>query len=795
MTTGSKVFGPTKDFPELTQPSGKPMLPRSAGYGLGGGGGAERFTDLLDTFDSYTGKAGLLIRVRMAEDGLEAVTGGIIGAFTDLSDTFASYNNLAGKVLAVNENEDGIEAIDILVINQDGDLVIEGDTIFNGDIFMNGNIDMNYYQIQNLVIENVYGVPVTLVEGLIWYNSETHVMQYFDGTDVIDMSAPDDDFHTLSFSYYDPSFELLIYNTDTNSYGKILFTDILNSDEGWRYGFRTLHGNRGTRILDTDTYNIGIMADDSTLEFYTDPTVGVAYLLWLGQLRNTFLAGPTTGSNQIPTFRTLVDDDMPASYNPTLWDTVGTFDISGYVPYIGATDDIDLGNHNLDTNGTISADSVTIVGLIEDATEAATKGYVDGLVFLSIFWVEPCEDIVSALPGGTPAAGLRYILSTDGHINVADGAGNWTDLGATATGTTCFVKADVGAPDNEVGIYTYNGAAWVFIGLQVIHNDTIAIQGGIPNEYYHLDAEELARVVNPADTTTDGYLTSADWNYFASKTDGDHDHTSGPWYWNHAAGGYEAYATQQQGAFDIDTVDPIHTARLNYDGWFYAAVLFSEGTAVSIQGHHHDDVDIDFYDNTIGDVSTAAHGYAPKLSNDPTTYLDGEGNWTVPAGGGGSSVWERNAGLGTINPITHTDKVAIGSDDPGVYMLHVTGNIYCTQFVTVNSDVRTKDISGEVSDVLENLKYITPIKFSYKTDEIPTEHFGFSAQEVNGIFPSVSLYDEETDTYGIDAIGLAALAIKGLKELNNKLESEVIDLQLKLKFLKRNFLNAKTSDN
>jgi FtsZ-binding cell division protein ZapB len=57
------------------------------------------------------------------------------------------------------------------------------------------------------------------------------------------------------------------------------------------------------------------------------------------------------------------------------------------------------------------------------------------------------------------------------------------------------------------------------------------------------------------------------------------------------------------------------------------------------------------------------------------------------------------------------------------------------------------------------------------------------------------LYDEETDTYGIDAIGLAALAIKGLKELNKKLECEVIDLQLELKFLKRNFLNAKTSDN
>jgi hypothetical protein len=414
---------------------------------------------------------------------------------------------------------------------------------------------------------------------------------------------------------------------------------------------------------------------------------------------------------------------------------------------------------------------------------------------MSIFWVEPCEDIVSSLPGGTPAAGLRYILSTNGHINVADGAGNWTDLGATTTGTTCFVKTNNAVIYNEVGIYTYNGVDWVFIGLQVLHNDTIGIQGGVPGEYNHLDDAELALVQNPADTSTDGYLTHDDWNYFDSKSDADHDHVSNILYWNHAGSRYEPYAAKGAGLFDSGAVNPTNNTRLNYDGYFYATKLFSDGTEVSISTHTHAESEITFSDITTNDVSTAMHGYCPILPDDPTLYLDGEGNWTAPAGGGGGGYWERNAGLGTINPVTHTDKVAIGSDTPGVYMLHVTGNAYYTGFVTVNSDIRTKDISGEVADVLENLKYITPIIFSYKTDELPTEHFGFSAQEVNEVFPSVALYDEETDTYGIDAIGLAALAIKGLKELNNKLECEIVDLQLELKFLKRNFLNAKTRDN
>ena len=42
-------------------------------------------------------------------------------------------------------------------------------------------------------------------------------------------------------------------------------------------------------------------------------------------------------------------------------------------------------------------------------------------------------------------------------------------------------------------------------------------------------------------------------------------------------------------------------------------------------------------DNTTNDVSTAKHGYAPKLPNDATMYLNGTGTYSVPAGGGGGT--------------------------------------------------------------------------------------------------------------------------------------------------------------
>jgi hypothetical protein len=43
-------------------------------------------------------------------------------------------------------------------------------------------------------------------------------------------------------------------------------------------------------------------------------------------------------------------------------------------------------------------------------------------------------------------------------------------------------------------------------------------------------------------------------------------------------------------------------------------------------------------DVTTNDVTTSAHGFAPKAPNDTTKFLNGAGAWTVPAGSGGSGI-------------------------------------------------------------------------------------------------------------------------------------------------------------
>ena len=51
------------------------------------------------------------------------------------------------------------------------------------------------------------------------------------------------------------------------------------------------------------------------------------------------------------------------------------------------------------------------------------------------------------------------------------------------------------------------------------------------------------------------------------------------------------------------------------------------------------DSDLSFTDNTTNNVSTSSHGFAPKLPNNSSVYLDGTGNYSAPAGGGGSATW------------------------------------------------------------------------------------------------------------------------------------------------------------
>jgi hypothetical protein len=165
--------------------------------------------------------------------------------------------------------------------------------------------------------------------------------------------------------------------------------------------------------------------------------------------------------------------------------------------------------------------TITIPNAPVSATDAATKGYVDGKIGLGVTWVAPVEDIVAVLANSIPQYD-RYILSTDNHIYTSDGDNTWTDEGIPVTGTTAYIKADVAAPTNNVGSYNYNGSAWVFIGASSgDHNDLTNIQGGSSGEYYHFTAAEhtILQTVPAAGTAANLMISSgSSWTSAAVPT-------------------------------------------------------------------------------------------------------------------------------------------------------------------------------------------------------------------------------------------------------------------------------------
>jgi hypothetical protein len=164
----------------------------------------------------------------------------------------------------------------------------------------------------------------------------------------------------------------------------------------------------------------------------------------------------------------------------------GDQDISGFVPYSGATGNVDLGTNNLYAN------HVYLDGTITDSTEAVSKGWVEALVGNGIELQTSVDDFVTAyanLPGG-PSDGDRYITSDTGSIWEYE-TDEWVEH-VPAAGWQVWVIA-------EGVTYTFDGSIWRIMVSAINHNDTLNIQGGTPGQRWHLSDSEIIviPIVNP----------------------------------------------------------------------------------------------------------------------------------------------------------------------------------------------------------------------------------------------------------------------------------------------------------
>jgi hypothetical protein len=173
------------------------------------------------------------------------------------------------------------------------------------------------------------------------------------------------------------------------------------------------------------------------------------------------------------------------------------------------------------------------------------------------------------------------------------------------------------------------------------------------------------------------------------------------------------------------------------------------------------------------------------------------GNITLKSGNGGTSASSGNIYIypsGTGNAIGNLTLCYSGSTAYGYvgirgaantsWALSVTGGIYATGNIMGGSDIRDKIVHGGFKNVLNNLMKITPIYYERK-DTLGKLVYGFSAQELNNIYPEIGVYDKNTEKYGIDYMGLITWNSIAIQELKSEKDREISRLKLEVMGLKK----------
>jgi len=191
-------------------------------------------------------------------------------------------------------------------------------------------------------------------------------------------------------------------------------TSLLNAELAFNEADKTLY------------YGFGIGAGNAATSVIAIGGEGAFWSTSVVRVANTVLAGPTTGSDAAPTFRSLVSDDIP---------TLAANKISDF--------DTQVRTSRLDQMATPTASvalgSQKITGLADptDAQDAATKAYVD-----------------AARSGLDVKASVR--VATTGNITLS-GTQTIDDV-AVVAGDRVLVKNQSTAADN--GIYVCDASTW-----------------------------------------------------------------------------------------------------------------------------------------------------------------------------------------------------------------------------------------------------------------------------------------------------------------------------------------------
>lgn len=154
----------------------------------------------------------------------------------------------------------------------------------------------------------------------------------------------------------------------------------------------------------------------------------------------------------------------------------------------------------------------------------------------------------------------------------------------------------------------------------------------------------------------------------------------------------------------------------------------------------------------------------------------GSGEWAssfvqMAVNGSSSAMWQmRASGNGDLS----FAKSNLNSYSRLMYLSGTNGgNMWIKGTLSQSSDIRLKNRLLNVSNVLEKISNVDVFHYTLKDDENKIPYIGVSAQDVKKVFPELVTYDETTEAYSVNYVGLATtVAIGGTKELIKIIETQ-----------------------